>query len=73
MKFDLDDKAKVSANMSNGNIYKIVEINLAHNIYLVECVEYYGPEDIGDGIMIYGLDHQVWVAAYCFDWMTQKL
>lgn len=73
MKFDLDDLAKKTDDTTNGNTYRIVEINIAHQCYLIECENYYGPEDLGDGIMLYGSGQQVWVASYAFDWMTQKL
>jgi len=73
MKFDLGDKAKVAVYPSNGNMYKVVEINLAYKVYLVECIDYYGPECLGDGSMTYGYGHQVWVDATCFDYVCEKL
>lgn len=73
MKFDLDDKAKVKAPSGNGNTYKVVEINISYNVYLVECIDYYGPEDLGDSSTLYGYGQQVWVDAKCFDYTCEKL
>lgn len=73
MKFDIGDKARLATSQSNGNMYKIIEVNLAYETYLIECLDYYGPEDLGDGSMLYGYEHQVWVNASCFDCHCEKL
>ena len=53
---------KIHLIESNGNIYEIVATS--GGCYELEAIEYYAPEDLGDGIMIYGFGQSTWVAGF---------
>lgn len=63
MKFNIGDEIK-KLN-TNGNVYKV--INTIDKCYQIKVVDYYAPEDLGDGIVLCGGEQTVWIAAF-FDY-----
>lgn len=51
------------------NTYEVIATNPHKNgcYYHLQCKQYYGFEDLGDGIGIYGFDHCVWITNF-FDY-----
>lgn len=62
-KFKIGDEIK-KLN-SNGNVYKVIDV--IDGYHQIKAVEYYAPEELGDGIVLYGVDQTIWIAAF-FDY-----
>lgn len=64
--FGIDDKIKLN---DGNNVYQIIGSYPSENgcMYHLQCIEFYEFEDLGDGIGIYGHDHQIWISNF-FDY-----
>ena len=44
------------------NTYKI--INIVDNYYELETIDFYYPEDLGDGMLVNGLGQTTWISSF---------
>lgn len=67
MPFEIGKKVKIKPSIENlGNVYKVLQIDGQY--VELQCILFYGFENLGDGIGIYGIEQTAWTTKF-FDYM----
>lgn len=66
----------VLVHLPGGNRYKVVNRHQTKGsetkgLYLLECIDFWCSEDMGDGIMCWREGQEIWVASYHVDCSMQ--